>query len=403
MNQIFYSLALFFSFFPYLQIISLETYTQPYYVIFGVIAFTLLSKSTIRNFPISHAYSLIAFACFGLIGFSVATLQSISMEEIKALLQYTAPLFLVPLSYFLTIKNSKRFRKQTMIAILIWLGVATIQFFVEPTFATNLTGKWGIESAEVVIDSGRGVLSLAPEPTHFALHVFALLALAMILGESKHRLLTGLVLLIVFSASTTLVLIIVLTMLIMFFRTRVLKKRELISLSLLTFMLITGFLLVDQNSRIYQLINLIASSPMTVFELDGSANARASGIILGSQAILDNCFFPHGLSNTDWLAAQDKLIANSSFFHSLSSSGIASGYLRPVYEIGFFAIPFFILFIRTTLAYPQNQIERLIIIGFVIVFSMQFLISSPLFGLVYGAILARQKERHELEELKRVV
>jgi len=132
---------------------------------------------------------------------------------------------------------------------------------------------------------------------------------------------------------------------------------------------------------------------MSIFALDGSVNARASGLVLGTQAILNNWFLPYGLANSDWLLIKKELIENSQIFHSLSSSGVASGYLRPVYEIGFFAVPFLILFVKTILAFPRDYFERVIMVGFIGMFFMQFLISSPLFGLVYGAVLARTRTK----------
>ena len=69
MNKILYFLALVLCYFPYIQIVPLETYTQPYYVVFILFAFFLLINCFVKHFPFAHAVSLIAFAIFGFLGF----------------------------------------------------------------------------------------------------------------------------------------------------------------------------------------------------------------------------------------------------------------------------------------------------------------------------------------------
>lgn len=395
MNKILYFLALVFSYFPYIQIVPLETYTQPYYVFFILFAFFLLIIFFIKRFPAVHAVSLIAFAIFGFLSFLFAVNESMGVEEIKGLLQYILPLPLAGVSYFLVLKYGEHFRKLTSTAIVIWLSIAAVQFFINPLFATNLTGVWGVSSAIAVIESGRGVLSLAPEPTHFALHVFALLTLAMVLGESRVRLVIGLVLLIVFSISSTLLFILLASALISLIRIDSFERRNLIKIAAIGGLALLG-LSFSTESRFYEIGSVIISNPVSIIALDGSVNARASGLVLGSQAIFDNVFFPHGMSNTEWLVAKEELIARSENFNQLSSSGVASGYLRPVYEIGFFAIPFFLLVIRTLMHFPRDYLQRFFILGFVGIYFMQFLISSPLFGLVYGAVLAKVQNKKRL-------
>lgn len=395
MNKILYFLALVFSYFPYIQIFPLETYTQPYYVFFIFFAFFLLIKFFIKCFPVIHAISLVAFAIFGFLSFLFAVNESMGVEEIKGLLQYILPLPLAGVSYFLVLKYGEHFRKLTSTAIFIWLSIAAVQFFINPLFATNLTGEWGVSSAIAVIESGRGVLSLAPEPTHFALHVFALLTLAMVLGESSIRLVIGLVLLIVFSISTTLLFTLIASALISLIRIDTFERRNLIKIAAIGGLALLGlsFLIAP---RFYEVWSVIISNPMAIIALDGSANARASGLVLGSQAIFDNVFFPHGMSNAEWLVAREELIERSENFNQLSSSGVASGYLRPVYEIGFFAIPFLVLVISTLFHFPRDFVQRFFILGFLGIYFMQFLISSPLFGLVYGAVLAKGQNRTRL-------
>ena len=56
---------------------------------------------------------------------------------------------------------------------------------IDPQFMTFLIGSWS-ESAQIVVDSGRGVLSLAPEPTTFGFHIIILAAIYYLLsGQAK--------------------------------------------------------------------------------------------------------------------------------------------------------------------------------------------------------------------------
>src|SRR5262249_27394612 len=69
-------------------------------------------------------------------------------------------------------------------SVLAWCFVAAVQTFVNPAFMTSLIGSWS-EVAEGVVETGRGVLGLAPEPTHHAFHMIIVGASLMILRRSN--------------------------------------------------------------------------------------------------------------------------------------------------------------------------------------------------------------------------
>lgn len=175
-------LLIFFLIFPFTQIIPLASYNQPYAFLTAALIHLIYPKIW-RKLPFVDRNFLLYLAIFGTILLAISTLGKFEFREIQYWLSYVSPLIIVPAVYFAMQSNLKRARLFLEVGILIWISVSLIQSIVNVEFLTFLASKSDTLAINVR-NSGRGVLSLAPEPTHHGFHV-ATLAISLFLIGGK--------------------------------------------------------------------------------------------------------------------------------------------------------------------------------------------------------------------------
>ena len=172
MNNIFIYIFLFFTFFSFTQIIPLNTYNQPWVFIFAIFVYILNFKKIIKNFHTYDFNNLIYLIFLGFFLFIFSIPNGINFQSIKWLLNYCTPFILIPI-YFYIITNKNKILIYTLkISFFLWILVGLIQTFINNNFLTSFVGERQNSAVEYVVESGRGVLGFAPEPTH---HGFQLL------------------------------------------------------------------------------------------------------------------------------------------------------------------------------------------------------------------------------------
>jgi hypothetical protein len=278
------------------------------------------------------------------------------------------------------------------ISICIWLIVATIQKILNPNFLTFLIGQWG-EGALDIIASGRGVLGLAPEPTHHAFHIL-LLATCFALLDTKKR--SGwLVILCVIdavalaaSASAILVLVMAGMVWSLFYRPR------LIFYIVTVFAIISGIGLFDEifsdtNLRFAKLISAVLNEPMSVLTLDYSMNVRLGGMIAVISTTLSHGLIPFGMSVEAWEIARENMLNELPWLLDLSSVGPPSGIGQLLFQAGLFGAIFLGIIFRRILSSRVGDFEKIILIATPFIFLSQYYISAPNFSLLYACTLYR--------------
>ncbi|WP_126175984.1 hypothetical protein [Tsuneonella rigui] len=384
--------GLLFCLFPYTQVIPLETYNQPYASIFAGLTVVVTWPLLVERFPRMDALALITLAVIGLLAFVLTCLPRPNAQEVKYLLIYLSPAIFAAAGFATVILYPKQADRAVLFAAVAWIFVGLVQTLFQPDFATGLVGVFGNAAGDIV-DSGRGTLGLAPEPTHFGFHMIILAAALLLVGGRNGMAIACLVTAVLIARSSSAVLSLALGGFI--FLCLFAKWARLGLLLIVPFYLMVGAIVhsgaLPADLRITSLLTEFYQDPLYLVTSDASTNARLGGIYVGVQEIFKNLFLPAGLSSETWLARVGPIMSENLWLMNLSYSGIPSGILIVIYQIGIFGLLLLGFLLYRLLTGLRSHFETLLICAAVFVFFSQYLISTPGFGLLYGLALARRQ------------
>jgi hypothetical protein len=350
----FCTILLWLAFFPFTPGIFAESYTQPFYLIFSwtVILYALFVRT---NLQISSTALLVIPLLVLCIAFSVFNHD---LNALAVMLTISSTFLLW--SFLPSGPFSNQIYVATLLqwAIVIWLVLAVIHFSGYNTF---LVPSHLANAPEVLRASGRGVLSLAPEPTHYALHTAALIVLKLLCDRKVWFFVASLTVLLLTSLSSTLIFLSLTAFCIsavyQIFATSMnrpsIPVRSFILFALISFVFIVfmpvvvQFIVSDSSTRFGSLLSLISRASfadfMDVLELDGSTCARVHGLIQSIRISLSSFLLPHGFASPTWQQASQEYCQYSGV--GLSGS-VPSAYFSLLFVYGFMAIPllFFLLY-----------------------------------------------------------
>lgn len=384
------ALGLIFCLFPYTQILKIGSYTQPYAFVFcGLGALMSLSQLQ-KNFPRDQALVVFLFAMLGLTIFMVTCLPSPTPQDFKSLLIYLSPGIFCFSGFAIASENPKLADRIIVAAAVIWLAVGVIQTVVSPTFATQFVGEWE-ESATIVVESGRGVLGLAPEPTHFGFHLIILAATLMIVRKRLYLSIACLAAAVLLARSSSAILVIALgSIAYIAFYTR---RARVFLIGVVPAYFAMGAIvesgLLPESLRIVGILRTIYEDPMLLITSDNSVNARLGGIYVGVNKVLSNAFIPYGMSSRSWVESIGLSLSQYPWLYDISDAGIPSGLVIVVYQTGVFGLILLFLMLRRVMARHHSKYQSWLLCMMLFVFLSQYMISTPGFGLIYGLMLAR--------------
>jgi hypothetical protein len=301
MIKIINSIILLSIFFPYFVMLSPELhYTQPYPVMLGLVGIyinknAILSHAKIRmptcstNYIIYLAVSLLFFIL-------TAPLSTISVY--RDLYGYFSLIVLSIVVYMIAVADIKLFIGVIKTSIILWAGVGCIQTYFVADFLNNFTGGRPIDH---LISSGRGVTSLAPEPTHFGLIMSTFLLAGIFLKLPKLYFFVCIVSILLFSKSSTAVLFLIMvagTMLIILKPVKVIPL--LVSLLLICYLAGKTELINTFDWRLFKLSKSFISDPMMTLMSDESVRVRLNSMWLPIYASFTNSFIPYGFDPNIW-------------------------------------------------------------------------------------------------------
>ncbi len=384
-------LLLLFTAFPYIQIIPFNSYTQPMALLLAVFIL-LLKRRSMRDVYLRDRAALRGFAFSGFAVFLLTCFPYDNQQEYKYLLIYISPFIITLASLKYLIRHPDFGKKILQASIVIWLGVAVVQKFVNPTFAVGLIGQWGEQSVDILA-SGRGVLSLAPEPTHHAFHILILAACLIHLDtRGFSRILIPLCIFdaIVLAASSSAFLAVGLASLIFifFYQPR--------SLALVVTFILIGWFYFDSienifsgGNRLFMLISAVMAEPVSLLSIDHSVNVRLGGIIASIFFCGSNLFFPQGMGIESWETSREDLLQRLPWLMDLSNVGPPSGIGILLFQIGFLALPFLWQVFSRILSPSVGWTEQIVLLTIPFVFLGQYYISAPSFSVLYACALLR--------------
>tara|TARA_Y100001960_G_scaffold275306_1_gene304803 strand:- start:3550 stop:4773 length:1224 start_codon:yes stop_codon:yes gene_type:complete len=297
------------------------------------------------------------------------------------------------ISSFIALKYSdKVVLKIVIISAILWNAIGIVQLFFDREFLTFLVNR-------TVITDDRGVISLSPEPSYYALMCCVTSAIIFVYGQKK----LALILLspVVFLAKSSVIsLFLVFSMLLYllilgnkFTRVLLFVLLTLISLFFMNGESISIFLSGIDLSSLGRL-GLILENFDKIFYFfidDQSINTRLTHIYYSIYGFVENYGIPRGSSIwPEYINSK----ANGPILWSdglETTERINSGLGQPLFELGFFSLTIFYVF-YSCIKYNVDDKERLWLLCSVLLFMINTLsISYPPLTLLMAIMLKGNK------------
>lgn len=347
LTSIFFLLFLFFCFFPYLRILPLPLDSQPNALILAVCIFVISFHNKVAKeikyllFVLFSAIICMVCSWEGVLGLRILT-NYVSLFFITYA-TYVALRYLngLPYSFFCNV-------------VYWWFLVGFIQLTIYPSFLDFLLLR---SDNELMLARGRGVTSLAVEPTFYGMICLLLMIINHLNFYEQKRykwiLFLLLVQFIVFSRSTTcfFVLGISCTLYILYW---VLKGRNcfwwLIGICIGSFVVYKGALYVTSHTdiRFARALHHLLQEPSSFLLMDYSVNNRFMHAFFPLKGFIDNIGFPHGLGNfNDYLMkmSEDAYWGRLLPYDVSGEKKTATSIGGPLFELGIFALPIYYVII----------------------------------------------------------
>lgn len=374
--------------FPYVQILPVQTYNQPYALVLGLVILVRKARLINAAAPVIDITALAYLAASGVTMLFFAGFPELGFDEIRYLLNYISPLVIGGATFAAAQEEPDLVSRALKTGIVAWLTTALVQTFVSPSFMSFAIGSWS-EVAENVVASGRGVVSLAPEPTHHGFNMLLLAAAASLNGLRREWIVIALAEAVALAVSSSAILAIAMGLAIW---TAVKPYRLAIAVPIVAATIGVGITLAlavfGEDSRLVTLALAFAENPQTFLTLDLSVNMRLGGLISSTQYMVENGFYPHGLDHQAWLATAKHLLATKSWLLAISEGGPPSGFGVILFQLGFLALPVLFVFLYRLATTEADGLRSLSVTVAFAVFIGQYFIASPGFGLVYGLAMA---------------
>ncbi|WP_119680513.1 hypothetical protein [Indioceanicola profundi] len=331
--SILFSLAIFFSLFPYMRLVPLAIDTQPTALVFSALAFLFQPH---HKLPAAIYLLLVLFACAAFL----MLFSGVDFSSIRSLLGYLTILFTAYIFYLSARDDLDRFQSLLNFAIVVWLSVGLIQTLFARDFLTWTISDWRTTDQ-------RGVTSLAPEPTFYGTQALFFMIMQIIVRPRLWQITACAVSIVAFAASSQILLVIVIALCIVFPTLLTSRSGRKAAFVLLLVMAAGAALAVDllEGSRLVSLATLLLEDPTALVLVDQSGNDRFASIFVSLMSAYQNALLPHGLSGSVF---QSKFVEMKILFPELlwfapPTTTIMSGIGRMFFEIGAAAFLFVFL------------------------------------------------------------
>ncbi len=381
-------LLYFFIFFPYITTFSKSIDTAPYALLYSI-GIVLLFKR--KKLPIE--LWILFFLFFS--AFMILIINGINFTILRTLAGYFSVFIIASATYFILTSNRRVNVKLIYRFFIAWFVVGVVQALIYPEFLTLFIVR-------STTTAGRGITSLAPEPTYYASVVIFFIIVTYITNyKFKTILFLGIISIITLSVSATgaFVILLYLIFYIIFF---ILNKKMLytIFISIILFILLYVNFDMLQGTRLFKLTNMLFENPASIFIIDASGNARLWNIIGAFMGSFDNFFLPN--SNIHFRESLIRYMdlhpefANP-YSYKIATDKIMSGTGQIFYNLGFLGLLYFYSFFSLSFKYFRS-LKKSIFLTFCLFLIMTTAIplTFPIFGFVYRLLAYKAyKEPYE--------
>jgi hypothetical protein len=380
-------------FFPWVGPIKLGTDTQPYALLFGTaLCLTMAMGGRIPTLFAWYGIPVVAALAY-------LILANFSFPAVRGAAGYFSLAVLSIASYFFYKKNrdSSRF----FFGVLwVYLLAGLIQLYIDPDFFHFLLSR---ESGYATI-GGRGVESLASEPTFLGIHLLIIGLYCWVSPDLKARdryriALLALIGAVFISRSSTVLLFLCLLGVAHIHRLLPFLTTHRVVLGLI--LIVTTVLLVSDVSdsisdlRFVELVALLWESPEVVIRVDESVNSRIFEIVFSFLGFLDQPLSGHGFDSwTSYVLEKSREFPLANFAPG-DTGRITSFFGSLLFELGLAAAPLFYFIFRATCIYQKTSKVsvwfQLVFLGMLLFQSVP--VTYPLVPLYIGRAFALLRRR----------
>ncbi len=383
---------LFFCFFPYFQIINLNTDSQPYALLFSLLLYPSLFE---RKMKIDFVLLL---GCF-IFSFGILLLRPIDLGAVKSLINYLSLFSISYISYRCLQKNNGLSFKFYKIVVYIWFVVGFVQLFIMPSFMDIFIPRG--DNAHL-LKTGRGVVGLTPEPTFYGIVTIFMLFIGFLNFRGEKQLKITILLLFiqlfVLSRSSMVIFILIISSSILglyhlFSERKYALRNAIILLCILG--LITGgvYFLINhlKGWRISTLLEIAVDNPALFVSSDESVNERFIHFFFPIYGFICNWGFPHGYNEFNVFM---KEAYNSGNFDQLliyyrdDYNKIMSGFGAIFFELGIIGfLPIYVFIKNIRIVTKKNPIVFLFAISYILTLFNAISFNNALIGYLLGNII----------------
>lgn len=400
-SNVLITLLILSSFFPFIQIIPLGTDSQPYALMVSMIIFP---------FYFNRKINLSLFLLFVIAVFSIAVLffSKIDFGSIRSLINYVSLFIISYVTYkcfkFTNGLNYKIFKN----VVYTWFAIGTIQTFVYSNFLSFLLPRG---SSEATIESGRGVVCLAPEPTFYGI----VCVLFIMIGYLNFRDYKGikkiytllLIQIFIYARSSLVILMIFACLLIYAFASFMAKKKNkfkiIFTVSLFLFILISvinNYSEQISGIRIGKILTLMLENPDKLVLIDDSINERFVHLFFPLYGFIENWGLPHGYSQyADFMATcynnpdLNYLVTDYTLKNKIIR--IMSGWGSILFELGAVGLLLLYVIIKNLKIVIEGKMRYVIILGFIGLLANAVSFATALLPFIIGNIIYLAEKKKE--------
>ena len=393
-TKFFGNLFIIFSLLPWVNFGLNNMDSQPWSFVFGIFFLLSLKKVTFPDYSIN----ILVLVFVGLVFTFLRTNSLEIFFSLRAIVNYLSLSLFYILFYNYFIKYHFPFRIFVFFNFL-WIGFGFLELF-SPELMKSIS--------IMRTDSSRGVTSLAPEPTFFAIFLFIS---SWILAESKNFLinkkmtiilLTNFIAVIFLAESATVFLfyvivvsVILISNFLHFSITLKIIKKNIVSymiwICLICIILIFAKNLLDET-RLFSLIDkfLKAQSILEIIINDASINARVESVYFSTIGSFKNYLIPGGLDSFIEMRREIlSLMEKEIFYNRVESNKIMSWAGSLLYELGIFGLLIMVFFFKSIYKRTLKSFINCITL-FLVLFSA-IPVAFPLISILFSLMVYKKK------------
>lgn len=386
-NYIIGSLFIFLSTIPWFGLPFLDS--QPWPILSAVLFLMINVISSIGTFKIPKWIILLAgFITFGIILGSFVAVDS-SFIFYRGIINYFS-LVIYFTAFYHYLKRYGFPLSIFMASNIIWLLVGIVQLF-SPEFLSSFVANR--------TTLNRGVTSLAPEPTFFAIYLFFSTWLCLIGAKYKPALGLKILLFInvlailVLAKSSMVVLFLGVVVIFLIIHKMSLNLKSLSFIFALILVVLIGYFSIINfmpNTRLGSLVKLLVTvDPVELVKLDVSINERFASIVIPIQGFFYNFGLPGGFVSFESVAP-DIIRSYGDYFESANLElKIMSWNGAVFYELGFVGIIIWIMLFKKLLNATKLRRHELSVL-FIILFAA-IPLAFPLIPMIFAVFYYSDK------------